>query len=496
MINFQFINDQPSFQIYTDPTCPGSGLYYTGTMDQPIGSIFRTLDEGGFPMGLKGNFAFFFYNEFRLIGAVDHLPTINLFYGTYKDKLHVSHIFRSIDLALPEGEFDYAAQAQARFYYGGGVGQSTFNQLIKRLEGGTYFEIDRVTGQTSVKYYIDVYSHHPDPSITKGDLADIFEQIIEEQTRDQFNILWSSGRDSNCVLGFVRKLNRTDRCNLISLYSDNSVTDERPNCQYLESAYGLKANYVNVGTYIGITDDVLERARNLPVESDFVTNLGRTWAGFWWESTIFQKYTGILDSGLHEYPTLTGEVGDQIFGSHFSRVIPIYLLQKPDATGQDIGEILLKFYAWRYKSASVKHEQSWLDHLSSSPVRQKAWTDAVEWCAHQWNRIDTGGDVVNRVEVLQYMFKGSHRVFNYSQMTGTRFLHPFSDYRIFHTIFRTPSHWKKSHRKTRRLSLDLVEGHVDPAPWTWWKSGIYLPSAQIFKPSNQKELLRVIGPRH
>jgi len=120
--------------------------------------------------------------------------------------------------------------------------------------------------------------------LPKGTFADIVEQIVEENTRDQFNLLWSSGTDSNCLLGFIRKLNRTDRCNLLSLYSDTSVSDERPDCQYLANLYNLNPQYLNLGDYIGITPEVIERARGLPLDSDFVENLGRTWDGFWFET--------------------------------------------------------------------------------------------------------------------------------------------------------------------------------------------------------------------
>ena len=498
MLDFSFLNDQPQFHLYTEPGRPQSGLYYKGQFDRSLGSIFNTLDEGGMVTNLRGNFAFFFYNEARLVGAVDHMPTVNLFYGMDDGRLLCSHIYTAIDREITGGEFDYACQAQARFFHGGSLGPGTFNTAIKRLESGTYFEVDRHSHRVSIKHYLDVYSHQPDPSITMGDLSDILLEIIEERTRDQFNILWSSGKDSNCVMGFIRKLGRLDRCHAITLYSASNVSDERSNVEYLAERYGIQPRFIDLGKYIGVTGSVLAKASALPRESDYVENLARTWNGFWWEPNNFQKYSSVVDSDLAGNPTFTGEAGDQIYGSWFSLVIPLYMIQNPSYTSQDISEIFLKFSAWLFRAPSVKHPKDWLDHLSSSSTRHDAWRNMIDWIVHQWDRIDTGGDITNKIEILHYFSKASHRLYNYSQLIGVDFVHPFADYRIFQTIFRTPGIWKKSHRRTRGLSLDIIRDHVDDSPWNvWkWKSGIFMPAAQSFNPSIQKELLRVLGPRH
>lgn len=59
----QFINAKPEFKVYRDNMFTGGILYYKGTFDQSIGSVFKTLDAGRFPTGLRGNFAFVFINE-------------------------------------------------------------------------------------------------------------------------------------------------------------------------------------------------------------------------------------------------------------------------------------------------------------------------------------------------------------------------------------------------------------------------------------------------
>ncbi len=494
-MDFKFFNENPKFKVYEEPESPDACLYYTGVFDQSLSSIFNTLNDGKFPENLRGNFAFVFKNGQRIVGAVDHLPTTNLFYLREGIKLYVGHIYNSLDHAVPSPNRDWVVDAQLRFFWGGSVGESTTNYYIKRLEAGTYFEHTLETGSFIVKPYIDLYSHPLDSTITKGDIADIIEQIVEEKTRDQFNLLWSSGTDSNCILGFIRKLNRTDRCNLISLYSNTSVTDERPDCEYLAGVYNLNPVYLNVGSYIGITDEAIARARK-SIKSDYVENLARTWDGFWWEPNVFQKYTVLLDGNYNQYNTFTGEVGDQIFGSRFGKVIAAFVAQKPNATNEEIGRLFTKADSWRFRSVSVEDDAAWKRNLDTNPSRKKAWDNTINWCTDTWSKIDTGGDIINRSELLQYLYKGSHRVFNYSQLVNCPFVHPFADYRIFHTIFKTPGIWKVNNGKTRRLSLDIVRDHVDPGPWNWAKSGIMVPMAQKFKGINEKELKNVVRTRY
>lgn len=474
----QFINAKPEFKVYRDNMFTGGILYYKGTFDQSIGSVFKTLDAGRFPTGLRGNFAFVFINEKRVVGAVDHIASTNLFYTTN----FISHVFNNVAEKTAKEE-DMAVTWQKRFFWGGTVGTRTTNKEIQRVEPGTYFEMNLESGQSSIHTYIDLYTHHYDPNITVGDIADITEQIIEEQTRSQFNLLWSSGTDSNCVLGFIRKLNRTDNCNLISLYSNKSVTDERPQCAYLEGVYGLTAEYKNLGDFIGITDEAVRRVRSETEAIEYKINFNRTWRGFWYEPNIFQKYSTLYDMGVHTLPTLTGEVGDQLFGSRFGKVMLNYMTQVPNPSDEEIGELFISADAFRFRRAATIQYPAWQQSIVDIPMRGEAWEITKEWTGRTWGKIDTSGDVINKTELLQYLYKGSHRVFNYNQLIDCNFQHPFADYRLFHTIFKTPGHWKIKNGKTRRLSLDIIKDFVDPGPWTWPKSGIMLTMQQLHKPA-------------
>lgn len=473
-----FINSQPEFKLYRGNMFSNGVLYYKGTFDRSLHSLYSTLDSGRFPLGMKGNFAFVFINENRVVGAVDHIASTNLFYTDS----HVSHIFVDLDEITAMEKFA-PIENQKKFFWGGSVGERTTNPVIMRLEPGTYFEKHLEWNEITVHSYIDLYTHHVDPSITIGDIADITEQIIEEQTREPFNLLWSSGTDSNCILGFIRKLNRVDNCQLISLYSSDAVADERTHCEYLENTYGLQAQYIDLGKYVGITQEVLDRLRSGNVPMEYKKNFRRTWRGFWFEPNVFQKYSTLLDLEVHKKPTLTGEAGDQIFGSRFGKLMLNYHAHCHNPTSADIAELFISADAFRFKRAGLVQYPSWIESLENDAGRQAGWNSAKSWVSRTWSDIDTGGDIVNKTELLQYLYKSSHRVYNYGQMLDCNFQHPFADYRLFHTVFKTPGHWKITNGKTRRLSLSIIKDFVDPGPWTWPKSGIQMPMQHIHNPA-------------
>jgi asparagine synthetase B (glutamine-hydrolysing) len=464
----EFINADPYFKKYISNESP-SEFYYNGVFDKAIESIISTLDAGKFPINLKGNFGFFYKGSGRVVMAVDHLPTHNLFYTNDT----ASHIFRSLQTRT-----DVANKVmiqQRNFFWGGTVGTDTTVIGIKRLEAGTYLVKNLESNEIVVNEYIDLYKHDPDESISIGDLADITEQIIEEQTRDPFNLLWSSGTDSNCVYGFIRKLKREENCQLISLYSEDSITDERPNIQYLEEQYNCKTIYKDLGKFIGITDEVKSRVADPNTAVVYKENFYRTWHGCWFETNIFQKYSALYDLKLNNKKTFTGEAGDQLFGSRFGKIILNLLTQVPTASSKDIAELFVSADIFRFSLAFIQRNKDWQHSLDNDPIRLSAYQANVDWTQKTWERISCN-DKINNIELLQYMYKASHRCYNYGQLAGCEFVHPFGDYRLFHTIFKTPGHWKITNGKTRRLSLSMIENYVDPGPWNWAKSGIQLPT--------------------
>ena len=251
---------------------------------------------------------------------MDHACTYNMHWSPDT----VSHIFNS--LRFEGEELNPLVVRQRQIFYGTAVGNETVVKNIRRLEPGTFFEKNLVTGEEKIDYYIDLFNHKIDPRLTLTDLSDIFETVIEEQTRTPFSLLWSSGTDSNCVYGFIRKLKRTEQCTLLSLYSDVSASDERPQIEELEKTYNVKTNYYNLGLYQGITDEIKSIIQNPDTDPQFIKNYYRYWRGAMWEPSIFSKYKAMYDLNLTDKPMLTGEPGDIIFGNFHTKNIHDHII--------------------------------------------------------------------------------------------------------------------------------------------------------------------------
>lgn len=460
-----FLNTDLSFDFYQLPnsTCE---FYYKGTFDREISKIVKSLDEGEFPYGLKGNFAFFFKNQKKIYFAVDHLPTYNLFWRTDQ----VGHIFYNLKKSTDTE--DPVMLAQRKLLYGGTVGPKTTYKEIKRLEAGTFFEKDLMSGKESIKEYIDLNTHYIDTNITINDISQIIEDSVEQHTRTPFALLWSSGTDSNCIYGFIRKLQRTENCTLISLYSSASSSDERSQIEELEKIYKVKTNYYDLKGFTGLTDDVKNRYYSSEVDDIYKTNYRRFWDGFWWEPNLFQKYLAVNDLNLLDIPTLTGEAGDQQFGSRYSKMMISLLVQVPDIEPADLisGFLTLEIFSQRKKW--FRPNEEWIRLLERNQNLKIAYEELHTWAQNIWNKIDTGGDIINRCEILLNRLKCSRLLYGYTQLKGTNFVHPFADYRLFHTMYKTPGTWKIQEGKTRRISREVIKDYVDQSPWTWPKSGI------------------------
>lgn len=476
----RFINSEPKFQKYSRLTSRGE-LYYRGQFDQAVAKIFDTLDSGGFPEDLRGNFGFYFRNAHRVVIAVDHLPTVNMFYTSDA----VSHIYRSLIETLPKpADTDPVLIKQMRYFWGGTVGADTTFRKIQRVPAGHYLDVDLVKGTSQVRSYVNVWDHRLDSSITRQEIADAMETIIEENTREPVNLLWSSGTDSNSILGFIRKLGRTQDCRLISMFTSDVIwSNEREHCEYLARTYGLEASYFDIGKYIGVTDEVKSRLNDPAFPQVFRDNFYRTWRSFWWEPNVMHKYMALWDNGALDRPTLTGEFGDQLFGSRFSKVFMAFLSQVQEPTLDQISELFLtadstRFHKVRYQPQKIKHSSDQHKEREQQEYRE-AWQRAKDWVSESWQRIDTSGDTINKIELLQALYKGSHRCYNYGQMMGTEFRHPFTDYRLFWRVYRTPGEWKIQQGRTRRLSFDIIKDWVDPGPWNWPKSGIAVPMQAV-----------------
>lgn len=471
----EFINSKPYFKSYREDNCE-SELLYVGSFDQTVRSIFHTLDSGKIPYNLKGNFAFFFKNKKRVIFAVDHSCTYNLHWNS----TNVSHIFTS--LRQEDEEPNPLIIRQRQIFYGTAVGNNTIVKTIRRLEPGTFFEKDLETGQEKIDYYIDLFNHSVDTKMTMNDLSDIFETVIEEQTRDPFSLLWSSGTDSNCIYGFIRKLKRTEQCTLLSLYSDIAASDERPQIEELEKKYNVKTNFYNLGLRQGITDEIKSIIDDPNCDIQFKNNYRRIWGGAMWEPSIFSKYKAIYDLKITDKPMLTGEPGDLLFGNAHTKNILNTMIQRPQTTVRELAEIFVCGDMWLQRRKAWKYEEYFEKFLQSNYLNAKSWSTAVDWVVNHFPDLKNSEDIINSLDAMYYQYKAAKLIYGYSQFEDVEFRHPFVDYRIYFAMLRIPGIWKMKHGKIRRISNEIIKDYVDPRPWTEWpKSGIEL----IFVPRSR-----------
>jgi hypothetical protein len=474
----KFLNVDPFFNSYQTLDV-GFEFYYKGEFDRSVSSIVEDLKEGRFPTNLKGNFAFFFKDSQRAVFAVDHLPTYNMFWREGE----VSHIFYELK---KEGDtVDPIMIEQRKLLFGGTVGPKTIFKEIKRLEAGTYFEKNLITGEENVLEYIDIDTHHIDKNIDVEDISKIVESSIEKYTRDPFSLLWSSGTDSNCIYGFIRKLKREENCTLVSLYSSVATSDEKPQIEELEKSYGIKTIFYDLGAHTGLTDEVRQRYHDNDQCKDYKTNYLRFWDGFWWEPNLFQKYTAISDLGFSNNPILTGEAGDQQFGSRYAKMVLNLVTQIPHCSAKDISNLFLCLEVFSHRKKWYSPRNEWAKFLETNPYIEQAWEEVRSWIEKTWNKIDSGGDNINCSEILLNRLKTSRLLYGYTQLKGINFLHPLADYRLYHSIYKTPGTWKIQQGKTRRISKEIIKDYVDPRPWSWTKSGIevsFVPMSRNIHP--------------
>jgi asparagine synthetase B (glutamine-hydrolysing) len=466
--SMNFLNSNPHFKLYKEHNCE-SELFYIGVFDRSIASIFHTLDSGKIPYGLKGNFAFFFKNKKRVVFAVDHACTYNMHWNSNS----VSHIFNS--LRSDSEELNPLVVRQRQIFYGTTVGKATVVKNIQRLEPGMFFEKDLETGKETIDYYIDLFNPKIDPKMTMNDLSDIFETVIEEQTRTPFSLLWSSGTDSNCVYGFIRKLKRTDQCTLLSLYSNVAASDERPQIEELEKVYNIKTNFYNLGLYQGITDELKSIISDPETDPQFKNNYYRIWKGAMWEPSIFSKYKAMYDLDIIDKPMLTGEPGDLIFGNSHTKNILNTITQRPHTTVRELAEIFVCGDMWLQRRKAWKYEESFNKFCQSNSLNSKSWDVAVDWIVDHFPDLKNSEDIINSLDAMYYQYKAPKLIYGYSQFEDVEFRHPFLDYRIYSAMLSIPGIWKMKNWKIRQISREIIKDHVDPRPWTEWpKSGIEL----------------------
>lgn len=457
-----FLNTDQRFQRYEKP---GIEFYYFGEFDMSIESIIYFLENNKFPNNLKGNFAFFYKDNNRVILAVDHAPTMNLFY-TENEVSSVFHVLKN-----PQMLQNLEIEMQSRYFRGASYGTATSVHGINRLVQGTYFEKNILTGRCSTTEYIDLYNHDIDESVTLSDIGDIVEKVIDKNTNSKFNLLYSSGTDSNCILGFLRKLKKTDLCTLISLDTEGGWYSEKKQIDEILKIYNLQTTYHKIGRYVGKTSAAIARYNDPNESLAYKTNFERIFAGNYYDSTIWQKFESLYDTENLDKITLTGEIGDELFGPGIPLKMIRYIIQNPKFTAREIAVYHLSVQIFRNAETFVKEYDQWLVNVNADQHRLAAWENSVEYFIKLWERVNKE-DLFNAGKILQYHLMAPWRLMPYTQFNNVNFFHPFQDYRLYFLIWKIPGvKLFNSSGIARKGSYEIIKDYITPLPWQLKKIG-------------------------
>lgn len=453
----QFLNSWPKFQEFIKDDYQ---FYIKGKTSLNYNSILDLLRQGSFPNNIKGNFAFYYQDNTRTVIAVDHLPNYQMFYSDH----YCGHIFLNVQAEIRKNGFPLTDNSviwtQTRLFWGGSVGEDTTKKEIKKVPAGCYLEVTPDNKQ-KIYQYNNIYSQ-PTGDFNLEELSNIIENFIKENTSDPFAILLSSGTDSNTLFGYFRKLDIVDRCSFISIKGQKEYMSEAPYIQKIADHYNTKIDWLHVGEWN-------------PQRSSSIDDMGyksayhRTYSAFWQEPHVLLKYRAIRELGHRNKVIFTGEVGDQIFGSRFGKVLLKFIIQNPNCSVEEIAELFLNCDLTRFHVVSKSVQFS---PIFTLPHIMEAYNAAKQWFVETWNKIETD-DLVNKIELIQYFYKGSHRVYNCNQFFDLKFAHPFADGDLFNYIWKIPGNYKLANGgKSRSLSYELIKHHMVDWPWNWNKTGV------------------------
>ena len=464
----KFINSFPKFDEVIEDAYE---FYYTGTLSMTADQVIEQLRAGKFPSQIKGNFAFFFKDSNRTVICVDHLPNYNMFYSNE----YCSNIFLTLQQVIKKAELPCTHNSKIRteilLYWGGSVGEETTKHEIKRVLPGCYLEV-LPDGKSKSVEYRDLYCHETE-NYSINDLSDIIESFIKTHTTEPFGLLQSSGTDSSTILGYFRKLGLEKQAAYISLRSTNEFSSETPYIEKLAEHYNNKIHWYDIGEFGGKNRQILD---SLDQEQDpvFFSAYHRTYSAFWTEPHVLLKYKAIKDLGFGKHVIFTGEVGDQVFGSRFGKALLKFIIQKPNADAEEIAELFLTADFSRFRTAGYR--SSFMKDTFEMPVVKQAKEHAKEWFVNTWNRLEVD-DLINKIELIQYLYKGSHRVYNYNQFPDVKFAHPFASNEVFENIWKIPGNLKVGQGgRSRLLSYALIKDHMVEWPWLWDKTGVSVMS--------------------
>jgi asparagine synthetase B (glutamine-hydrolysing) len=455
LLEMKFLNSQPEFDKFLTEDYE---FYIKGKTNVGYAEIITILRDGRFPLNLKGNFAFYFRDKNRIVVAVDHLPSFQMFYNEH----FCGHIFIDIQDEMRKHQFSLTNNERVlwqKALSGASIGDETTIEEIKIVPPGCYLEITPDKNNKIIQYN-NIYSHSR-TDFNLEELSNIIENFIKENTQGPFGLLLSSGTDSNTIFGFFRKLGIADQCSFISLKGEQEFSSEAPHTKEIADHYGINIDWHTVDNW---------HPRDLTQIDDpgFQSAFKRTIPGFWYDPHILIKYYAIRKLGHENKTFFTGEVGDQIFGSRYGRVLLKFIIQNPNCDVEEIADLFLYCDFSRFYPVTKMKDISALYLL---PLVNTSYNIAKQWFIETWNKIETE-DLVNKIELMLYFYKASHRTYNYTQFYDLKFAHPFADGYLFDYIWRVPGHYKLSNGgQTRRLSYNLIKDYMVDWPWKWPKTG-------------------------
>lgn len=272
----------------------------------------------------------------------------------------------------------------------------------------------------------------PDKQINKAqvqDLRNIIEKTIKKYATDNNVITLSGGKDSTALAHIFKKLNIPFKA--ISLYSDLSITSERPVVQQIADVLDIEVEYYKLDT--------------IPVQMFM----------YWIENPYTAKCIALNDLGLEDHTLFTGEIGTGEMQINQSLQYTAMMGYQP----QDLAY-------WHVNVCGSYRRINSVKKLSDDPI----YDECVEHFYNRFVEWDRHPDVLNRVMFSRLQDEGAYRLFNYG-LDSLKWVHPFAENAFIHMCVNMPSDVKGNKNLYRMMYPDLTD-----IPWRYPKSGLGIPS--------------------
>ncbi len=414
----------------------------------------EVLAQGGFPLEIRGSFAFVWVGQAEWVAAADHLATYPLFFT----EATISNLFSDLLATLDSPEKNPSVYYQLNFLGGHSFfSDATTVKGIRRVCPGHYVK------NGVAKPYIDFWSYLGDEPGDPVKFRQTVEQIILEYAQPNENaLLLSGGTDSTAIAGITKKLGMEDRFRYIHAYSPLQIYSEKKNVEQIAEEMHLPVHFQEV-KYSGDIDEEVSRRQ----------------FGFWIENPFPGKRRAVELAGCESRTIFTGEIGDQLFGGPKNPALLNYAFQTKNISAEQVARI------WVNLSDSYGRECGTLPSkrvraLSEmDPLAHTAYEELVGNIASNFELMRSR-DFLHRILMLNYLIKGPYRMWAYSQDTLS-WRHPFADWRLFDLCFRSPSNEKVRDGGVQKWILwNEWKSYLSEIPWRTKKHGFGIPAKDKF----------------